>query len=233
MVSLIDLSNKAANTVIRAALDQFKGLKLKMGSYAPFCCLATHKLLAKYIHAEDGTPMPQTDGQTAWDALVTSPDDINPIILEEIEFRLEELIFGTDMIGRNAYYLLRRLMRNYKVDAVRGIQEWCWRMNQLNDYMLLVPCDALAKRDAPKEKYTEVEMREILDIALPEAYHKSYSVSIGTHMNNHSMKQSTIFSDLNLKSRLKHPRQKAIVSWPTKSMAKEEPNTMATVHQRC
>ena len=172
MSSLIDLSDKAANTVIRAALDQFKNLKLKMGSYAPFRCLATHKKLAKYIQANNGTPILEHAGQTAWDNLVKSPDDINPIILDEIEFRLEELIFGTDMIGRNAYYLLRRLMRNYKVDAVRGIQEWCWRMNQLNDYMLLVPCDALAKRDAPKEKYTEVEMREILDIALPEAYRK-------------------------------------------------------------
>ena len=49
MTPLIDLSNKAANTVIRAALDQFKNLKLKMGSYAPFRCLATHKKLAKYI----------------------------------------------------------------------------------------------------------------------------------------------------------------------------------------
>ena len=172
MTSLIDLSDKAGNTVIRTALETFKDLKLKMGSYAPFRCLATQKHLAKYIHANDGTPIPEHAGQTAWDALVKSPDDINPIILEEIEFRLEELIFGTDMIGRNAYYLLRRLMRNCKVDAVRGIQEWCWRMNQLDDYMLLVPCDALAKRDAPKEKYTEVEMREILDIALPEAYRK-------------------------------------------------------------
>ena len=103
MTSLIDLSDKAANTVIRTALETFKDLKLKVGSYAPFHCLATQKQLSMYIKAADGTPLSQIDGQKAWDDLVKSDDDINPIILEEIEFRLEELIFGTNMIGRTAY----------------------------------------------------------------------------------------------------------------------------------
>ena len=103
-------------------------------------------------------------------------------------------------------------MRNYKVDAVRGIQEWCWRMTQLNNYMLLIPSDALAKRGATKEQYTEVEIRKILDIALPEAYRKKLLVSIGIHMNKRSRKQSTLFYDSNPKSRLKQPRQKAILS---------------------
>ena len=177
--------------------------------------------------------MPQQDGQKAWDDLIKSPADLNPLILEEIEFRLEELIFGTDKIGRNAYYLLRRLMRNYKVDAVRGIQEWCWRMNQLNDYMLLVPCDALAKRDAPKEKYTKLEMREILDIALLESYRKKL---FGVNWNTYEQTfLETIDTLLRIKSEIKTEAAKAkeIVSCPKRSMAKEEPNAVATVHQRC
>ena len=121
MTALIDLSNKAANTVIQTTLEEFKNLKLKFGSFAPFRCLATQKQLSLYIQATDGTPMPQQAGQKAWDNLIKSPADLNPLLLEEIEFRLEELIFGTDMIRHNAYYLLRRLMRNCKVDAVQGI----------------------------------------------------------------------------------------------------------------
>ena len=45
-------------------------------------------------------------------------------------------------------------------------------MTQLSNYMLLVPSGAFAKRGTTKEQYTEVEMREILDIALPESYCK-------------------------------------------------------------
>ena len=106
MVSLINLSNKAANTVIRTALEEFKDLKLKLGSFAPFRCLATQKQLSMYIQAPDRTLLSQPAGQKAWNDLVKSPADLNPLILEEIEFQLEELIFGTNMIGRNAYYLL-------------------------------------------------------------------------------------------------------------------------------
>ena len=84
-------------------------------------------------------------------------------------------------------------MLNYKVDAVRGVQEWCWRMTQLNNYMLLVPSDALAKRGATKEQYTEVEMRKILDIALLESCRKKLFGFIGIHMNKRSRKQSTLF----------------------------------------
>ena len=100
------------------ALEEFKDFKLKLSSFTPFHCLATQKQLLQYIQATDGTPLSATAGQKAWDDLIKSPADLNPLLLEEIEFRLEELIFGTNMIRRNAYYLLQRLMRNYKVDAV-------------------------------------------------------------------------------------------------------------------
>ena len=76
------------------------------------------------------------------------------------------------MAGRNVYYLLRRLMRDYKVDLNRGIKEWQWRITQVYGYILHVPCDALEKRNAPKVQFTEIDMREILNYALPNSYLK-------------------------------------------------------------
>ena len=68
--------------------------------------------------------MNEVEGQAAWNKLIGKSADIQSLILEEVIFRLEEFIFGTNTIGCNAYYLLRRLMRDYKVDANRGIKEW-------------------------------------------------------------------------------------------------------------
>ena len=67
--------------------------------------------------------MDATRGQEEWNKLISKPTEINPLILEEIIFRLEELIYGTNMIGPNAYYLLRCLIRDYKVDPYRRIKE--------------------------------------------------------------------------------------------------------------
>ena len=74
------------------------------------------------------------------------------------------------MIGSNAYQVLRWLIRHYKVDPNRRIKEWQTRINQLNDYILHVPCDALENCNESKVKYTEIDMRKILDFALPSTY---------------------------------------------------------------
>ena len=76
------------------------------------------------------------------------------------------------MISRNAYYLLRRLIHDYKVDPHRGIKEWQWRINQLNSYIKFMPSKALEKRDGVKEEFTELDLREILDMAMPHSYRK-------------------------------------------------------------
>ena len=39
--------------------------------------------------------MNKTAGQAAWDKLMGKPDDINSLMLEEIIFQLEKVIFGT------------------------------------------------------------------------------------------------------------------------------------------
>ena len=62
--SLIDLSNKAANAVICAALDDFTNLKLKFGNYRPFCIKPTKKKLRDLIMLTNGTAMMETAGQT-------------------------------------------------------------------------------------------------------------------------------------------------------------------------
>ena len=36
--------------------------------------------------------------------------DFYKLVVDELFFRLGEIVFGTDMVGQNAYYLLRRLI---------------------------------------------------------------------------------------------------------------------------
>ena len=98
--------------------------------------------------------MTDIEGKEACDALVKKPIDINPLFMEEILSRLEELILGTERIGRNAYQLLWRLMFHYKVNPNRGIKELQTHINQLNGYILYVPCDALGNRSKNKVKYS-------------------------------------------------------------------------------
>ena len=109
----MDLSDKSANAVIQAALDECNSLKLKWGDYGLFHNKVTQKKFLAIGTNTDDTAMNETERQAAWDKLIGKPADINSLILEEVIFRLEELIFGTNMIGRNVYYLLRRLMRDY------------------------------------------------------------------------------------------------------------------------
>ena len=116
--------------------------------------------------------MNETAGQAAWDRLIRKPADIIPLMLERIIFCLEELICRTNMIGHNTYYLLRRLMRDYKVDINRGIKNWQWRKTQLNNFIMYLPSEALGNRGSLKKEFTEIKMREILDIALPNGYRK-------------------------------------------------------------
>ena len=53
--------------------------------------------------------------QTLLTAFVKT-DRFYKLVLEEMFFRLGEMGFGTDMVGENAYYYLRRLIRDYKVN---------------------------------------------------------------------------------------------------------------------
>ena len=106
-------------------------------------------------NATTNAPINDVDGNAAWQAFVKKLAETGPIFLTEILFRLEELIFGTDMIGRNAHQLLRKVMRKYAVDPNRGIAEWHIWINQLNRYIEHVPHEALENRNVPCKKYEE------------------------------------------------------------------------------
>ena len=104
---LLDLTNKAASSVIHDAYQELNisennYVKLTFPDYGPFRNKKTQKKLLVAATKQDGLAMTAIEGNAAWDILVKKPDEINPLSIEEILFRLVELIFGTDMIGRNA-----------------------------------------------------------------------------------------------------------------------------------
>ena len=110
--SLLNLTNKSASSVIHEAYQEMNisennYVKLTFPDYSPFRNKKTQKKLLKKATNVDGSAMTVLNGQAAWDTLVKKPDKINPLFIKEILFRLEELVFGTDMIGCNAYQLLR------------------------------------------------------------------------------------------------------------------------------
>ena len=45
-------------------------------------------------------------------------------------------------------------------------------MIQLNGYIKFMPSEALEKRDGVKEEFTELDLRKILDMAMPHSYRK-------------------------------------------------------------
>ena len=139
---LINLTNKAASTVIYNAffalnISEGDYVKLTWGEYAPFCNKKNKKKLLAFATKADGSDM-------------NAIKSITLLFMEEILFRLEELIFGTNMIRRNVYKLLQRLIRHYKVDPNQGIKKWQTCINQLNSYIFHVSCYALENCCASK-----------------------------------------------------------------------------------
>ena len=57
-------------------------------------------------------------------------------------------------------------------------------MNQLNDYIMLLPCDALENCGTLKQAFTKLDMSKILDMTLPNTYWKKL---IGIDWNIHEM----------------------------------------------
>ena len=97
--------------------------------------------------------------------------DFYELVVEELFFCLGEIVFGTNMVGAKAYYLLRRLIWDYKVNPGRGIKEWHDRFKVLQTYIPYVPRKALDKRGAVKQTFTEQEKRDLINNSLPRNYH--------------------------------------------------------------
>ena len=115
------------------------------------------------------------NNQGALDLFVTLLD-FYKLVVDKLFFCLGEIVFETDMVGANAYYLLRHLIQDYKVNINQGIKEKSDRIKQLQTYLPFVPSKSLDKRQASKEEFTKIEVQEILDNTLPKNYHKELTL---------------------------------------------------------
>ena len=70
--------------------------------------------------------------------------------MEEIFLHLGEIVFGTDMVGENAYYLLESLIWGYKINPNQGIKEWSNKVKILQTYIPYVPNKVLDRRGMVK-----------------------------------------------------------------------------------
>ena len=80
----------------------------------------------------------------------------------ECKHRLGELIYGTDMIGKNAYVQLKMTMQKMRTDPKRGIQNYHRRMLQFQSYLPEAAWEAGALEEAPRAPLTELDLRQNL-----------------------------------------------------------------------
>ena len=80
----------------------------------------------------------------------------------ECKHRLGELIYGTDMIGKNAYVQLKMTMGKMRTDPKRGIQNYHRRMLQFQSYLPEAAWEAGALEEAPRAPLTELDLRQNL-----------------------------------------------------------------------
>ena len=80
--SLVDLSNKTANAIIRTTLNEFSNTKMDWPNCRPIWDKASQRKLLEIITKSDGILMSATDRQAAWDAFLKKPKDCIPFFLE-------------------------------------------------------------------------------------------------------------------------------------------------------
>ena len=103
----------------------------------------------------------------------TQTKEFNNLILKEKLFQLGELIFGTDIVRWNRYYCLKRLMHDYKVNPNPGICKWVAWMSQLNNFISFMPDKDLDKKDIERTIFTEMDIQEVHNGALPLIYQEN------------------------------------------------------------
>ena len=84
--------------------------------------------------------------------------DFYKLVVEELFFCLGEIVFRTNIVGANVYYLLRCFIRDYKVNPSREIKEWSDRIKELQTYIPFVSSKAWDKRRAAKQEFKAIEM---------------------------------------------------------------------------
>jgi hypothetical protein len=84
----------------------------------------------------------------------------------ECKHRLGELIFGTDMLGRNSHVQLKMTMQKMRTDPKRGIQTYHRRNLQFQSYLPEMSWEAGAMEDEPRVALTELQLRQNLATAI-------------------------------------------------------------------
>ena len=84
----------------------------------------------------------------------------------ECKHRLGELIFGTDMLGKNSHVQLKMTMQKMRTDPKRGIQTYHRRTLQFQSYLPETSWEAGAMEDEPRVGLTELQLRQNLATAI-------------------------------------------------------------------
>lgn len=90
-------------------------------------------------------------------------------LAKECFFRIGKTIFGAGGPGRNAFYHLRRAMRNFKMDVNKGAQYFHDRYQEFQTYLPHCPWRAGERRGEQPTRFTELEARENYFGALQQA----------------------------------------------------------------
>ena len=87
-------------------------------------------------------------------------------VYKECKHRLGELIFGTDMIGKNSHVQLKMTMQKMRTDPKRGVVTYHRRMLQFQSYLPLLSWEAGAMDDEPRVGLTDHQLLQNLETAI-------------------------------------------------------------------
>ena len=120
------LTNKVAKiTVHKALLERLPtgGLTMVYSGIKQFLNITTLAILNLYTNQEELDTFSKTK-------------ELNYIVMEEVVFGIGEHIFGSDIVGCNGVYYLKRLTHDYKLNPNCRIRKWATLMTQLNKFSL-------------------------------------------------------------------------------------------------
>jgi len=109
-------------------------------------------------------------------------------IMREAVHRLKIKIFGNEGLGLQSFIQLKQTMTTMKIGANCEIKKWSQQFNTFQDYLPRCLWIAGAKSGEWPEAYGEMRKREILEFALPTAYHKT----INNGMESYCMEMSNM-----------------------------------------
>ena len=115
----------------------------------------------------------------------------------ECKHRLGELIYGTDMIGKNACVQLKMTMQKMRTDPKRVIQNYHRRQLQFQSYLPEAAWEAGALEQVPRAALTELKLRQNLAGAI------SYDQMAKLVENEHSIWTQPYITTITMKTRSK------------------------------